>query len=405
MITNGEAEDVRRFAWAAYGMYGLGGATAVILGAIMPEFLHFYHASYALGGRIVFTQAMGFLIGVPLAARAMTRYPARLVLSAAALSVTVAQLVWFFLPPLAVIYPMAVCNGIGASALETVVAFVVLELLVGQRAIFMSRLEVSFGSGALILPAVTGGLIALGHWRFAFLVVAALGLFLALFWQTVEIPSQPVSEGRHHDAAMIPPPQFPGRRAKHSVLAIFLFMTFVYVGLEGSVNSFMPAIFAHGLNTPPDLAVFSASTFWAAMVLGRLGISWAARHLRYDHYLWISVSLTAALLLLFPHVSQPEEGFFLIFGLGIGMAAIYSVVMVYANHTFPGMTRIITSLVTAFAGAGGAVFPAIVGYAMDRLPTAGVLWVFFALGASLWLALLSVSLSFRYFQARVRTPS
>lgn len=83
------------------------------------------------------------------------------------------------------------------------------------------------------------------------------------------------------------------------------------------------------------------------------------------------------------------------------MAAICSVVMVYANHTFPGMTRIITSLVTACAGAGGAVFPAIVGYAMDRLPTPGVLWMFFGLAAALWLALFSVTVSFRLCQAKI----
>jgi FHS family glucose/mannose:H+ symporter-like MFS transporter len=380
-------------------MYALGGATAVLLGAVMPDFLRHYDASYAFGGRVVFTQAVGFLLGVPVAARAATRYPARQVLAAAALMVGLAQTLLFFLPPVALIYPLAVANGMGASALETVVSFVVLEHLVGQRAIFMSRLEVSFGSGALILPAVAGGLIALGDWRGAFLVVAGMGFFLAGFWQTADIPHETVHEGPHQDAPMIPPPQFPGRWMKWTILALFLFMTFVYVGLEGSVNSFMPAIFAAGLQTPPDVAVFSASAFWAAMVVGRLAISWAARHLRYDHYLWATVSVTVVCLLVFPQLHHAIPGFVLLCGLGLGMAAIYSVVMVYANHTFPGMTRRITSLVTAVAGAGGAVFPALVGYAMDRFSAAHVLWGLFGLGAALWLALLTISGSAWIFRA------
>ena len=393
---------MRRFAWASYGMYGLSGATAVILGAIMPEFLRHYHASYALGGRVVFTQAMGFVIGVPLAARAMTRRPVRHVLSAAALSVTIAQLALFALPPIGGIYAIVVLNGMGASALETVVASVVLDLLVGQRAIYMSRLEVSFGLGALVLPALTGFFIAVGHWRLSFLLVAALGLLLAVWWQATEVPSEAVSASRHQDALMIAPPAFPKRWTKVSVLAIFLFMTFVYVGLEGSVNSFMPALFSAGLHTAADIAVFSASVFWAAMVVGRLSINWAARHLRYDQYLWISISLTLAILFIFTQVRQAGPGFALIFGLGLGMAAIYSVLMVYANHTFPGMTRTITSLVTAVAGVGGALFPATMGYAMDRLPATGVLWFFFGLGALLWLGLVTITLSFRYFHTQVR---
>lgn len=392
---------MRRFAWAAYGMYALSGTTAVILGAIMPEFLRYYHTSYAVGGRVVFTQAMGFLIGVPLVYHAMTRYHLRHILSAAALCVSLAQVALFLLPPMALVYLFVIFNGIGASALETVVATVVLELLVEQRAIYMSRLEVSFGLGALLLPACASALIALGHWRFSFLLISGLSLALALFWQAIEVPKDPVAASHHRDAGMTPPPIFPGRLAKIAMLAIFLFMTFIYVGLEGSVNSFMPAIFATGLHTANDVAVLSSSVFWIAMVLGRLAIGWAARHLRYDQYLWISVSLALLVLLAFTAVRHQGAGFVLIFGLGLAMAAIYSVLMVYANHTFPGMTRTITSLVTALAGAGGAVFPALIGYAMDHLAINGVPWCLVGLAACLWLGLLAIRLGFRCLHAKM----
>jgi FHS family glucose/mannose:H+ symporter-like MFS transporter len=382
-------------------MYGLSGTTAVLIGAIMPEFLAHYHALYALGGRIVFVQAMGFLLGVPLAARNMTRYPLRHVLSLAALLVVIAQLSLCLLPPIALVYPLAVLNGIGASALETVVASVVLDLLVGQRAIYMSRLEVSFGLGALLLPACTGGLIALGLWRVAFLLIAGLALTLAILWQTIDVPEHPVTVSPHRDAVMTEPPKFPSRTTKVAVLITFLFMTFVYVGLEGSVNSFMPTIFSAGLHTAPEFSDLSTSVFWGAMVIGRLGISWAARHLRYDQYLWGSVSLTLASLLILTQIRHALLAYGIVFVLGLGMAAIYSVIMVYANHTFPGMTRTITSLVTAVAGAGGAVFPALVGYAMDRVAPFAVVWILVALAVFLWAGLSAITLGFRYFHTRL----
>jgi FHS family glucose/mannose:H+ symporter-like MFS transporter len=47
---------------------------------------------------------------------------------------------------------------------------------------------------------------------------------------------------------------------------------------------------------------------------------------------------------------------------------------VYANHTFPGMARLVTSIVTLFAGLGGAIFPALIGYTMDRAGMEAALW-------------------------------
>lgn len=399
-----EATRLRHFAWASYGMYGLSGFSVVLLGAVMPEFLHHYHASYALGGRVVFMQGIGFLMGVPLAAGAMLRFRVQRVLSLGALAVMVAQIVLYLLPPLWLASAVVLLNGVGAATLETVVASVFMDLLVASRAIYMSRLETSFGLGAMLMPSITGGFIALGYWRGAFLIIAVLGLALAIFWQMISIPSREAASAgsAHHDATMTAPPAFPHRIAKGVVLALFLSMTFVYVGLEGSINSFMPSLFISGLGVSASVAVFSSTLFWAGMVIGRLAMHWAARHLRYDHYLWLSITLVLVILLIFTRVRTESPGFGLIFLLGLAMAAIYSMNMVFANHTFFGRTRLITSLVTATAGVGSAVFPALLGYAMDHLAIGGVLWLLFAMGALLFLGLTAITWGFRYLVRMAR---
>ena len=399
-------ERLRQFAWASYGMYALSGIAAVLLGAVMPELLHHYHASYGLGGRMVFIQAMGFLLGVPLASRAMARHRPQVVLSGAALIITVAQVCLFMLPAFWLASLVVVLNGIGAGALESIVAAIVLDRFIQQRAIYMSRLEVAFGLGALLLPALTGGLIALGHWRAVFPVIAVFALGLAVWWQTISVPSHEasVSDSRHQDAVMAPPPTFPHRAAKIVVLSLFLSMTVVYVGLEGSVNSFMPSLFIAGLHAKAAIAVLSSTVFWSGMVIGRMAIHWVARHLRYDQYLFLCISVVLTILLIFSQVRSAVPGFVLILGLGLFMAAIYSLVMVYANHTFPGRTHAITGLVTAMAGGGGAIFPPLLGYAMDHIPITGVLWILFGMALLLLLGLIATTLSFQYLASRADQP-
>ncbi len=393
-----------RFTWASYGMYALAGTTAVLLGAVMPEFLRHYHVSYAVGGQVVFMQAMGFFVGVPLALRAMHRWPARNILSLSALVIGLTQVGLCTLPPLAAVYPLAALNGGGGSALETVVASLVMEIMVHQRAIFMSRLEVSFGAGALGLPILAGALITLDAWRLTFLCIGLAGLGLALWWQVIVVPREPVTS-THRDASMVSPPSFAKRSTKFGVLAIFLYMTLVYVGLEASINSFLPSLFTAGLSTPASTAALSSSTFWAAMVIGRLSIGWIARALRYDHYLWVSISLSLVILIAFSIAHSQAAGFVLVFCLGLAMAPVYSVLMVFTNHTFPGMTRIITSLLTASAGLGGAVFPALMGLAMNHLPVVRVPWLLAALAGMLWIGLLSVFVILRYWLGRAPRPS
>lgn len=349
----------------------------------MPELLAHYHVNYAMGGFLILLQSIGFIIGVPLTASCMKRYHYRFILSASALAVAIAQTVILFLPRLFWVDILVVLNGIGASALETAVASYIMELFAGRRAIFMSRLEVAFGSGALCMPAIASGLIAAHCWRLTSLVAGGFALFLAIFWQTISVSLQATADEGQMDARTADPPVFKGSFSKYGVLALFLLMIFIYVGVEGSLNSFMPTIFTVYMKVRPYFASLSSTTFWIAMVCGRIAIAWIVRRVSYERYLLWSISLCIVFFLLLTQLHRPWASYATVFGLGLAMSAVYSITMVYANHTFPGMERTVTSAVTAFAGIGGAVFPAVIGYAMDRLTPNHVLWLMLAFAAAL----------------------
>jgi MFS transporter, FHS family, glucose/mannose:H+ symporter len=382
-------------------MYFLGGITSVFFGAIMPELLSYYHATYTSGGLLILLQSVGFILGVPLAAACMRRYNYRFILTGAALAVAVAQIGILFLPPYFLLGLFLILSGMGTSALETAVASYVMELFVGRRAIYMSRLEVAFGLGALSMPAVASGLIALHLWRFSPVLVGGFALILACIWQTVSVSLEPSEEEEGDmDAHTAEAPVFRGRFPKYSILMIFLLMIFVYVGLEGSLNSFLPSVFTVSMKTSPYLASLSTSVFWIAMLCGRLAIGWIVRRLSYERYLLGSIVIGILFIFLLTQFHTIGVSYILIFGLGLGMSAIYSITMVYANHTFPGMERLVTSAVTAFAGVGGATFPFIIGYVMDHYPPNQVMWVMVAFSLGLFALFLIIYFSLNMIRNR-----
>ncbi|MDB5085477.1 MAG: hypothetical protein JWN30_2363 [Bacilli bacterium] len=381
---------MRQFIWGSFGMYVLGGMTTVLFGSVLPELITHYHVTYSAAGLLVFLQAFGFLIGVPLVLFLMSRIHYKYILSFAALAVALSQLCFLFLPPLQWVYGFAILNGAGASALETAVASYVMESLVGQRAVFMSRLEVAFGMGALSMPVIVSWLIALNAWRLSFFVIGCIALFLSLFWQVIPISLQAVESGNQLDAETYAPPEFKNRRTKLILLFFFLTMIFIYVGVEGGLNSFLPSIFTTYLKMLPYYASLSSSVFWTSMVLGRIAIGWVARRISYERYLLWSVLGTIVFLILLAGFHNQFLCFGILIGLGISMSAIYSITMVYANHTFSGRVRAVTSLVTAVAGMGGAIIPATLGYAMDYLQPERILWMFVGFAIFLLVSLLSI---------------
>jgi len=136
----------------------------------------------------------------------------------------------------------------------------------------------------------------------------------------------------------------------------------------------MSSIFLNHLEVTPYYASLSISLFWIAMVIGRAATGWIIRKVNYASYLRWSMFGTLVVIVLFALSRDAVVGFILVIIMGLTMSGVYSITMVYANHTLPGMTRLVTSLVTAFAGFGAAVFPALIGYSMDHSGMVSALW-------------------------------
>ncbi|MBU5444636.1 MFS transporter [Paenibacillus sp. MSJ-34] len=386
---------MKPFAFASYALYFLAGLVMTTVGSVMPQLLKHYELSYTDGGQLVFLSSVGFLLGVPFSALIMSRLSVQNALALACLTVTVSQLGIAALPPFGVVLLLNFINSFGAATVEVTVAALMMEVFVGRRAVVMSYLEVSFGLGALLMPIIASILIGNGVWSYSFIITGTLALLLAVVWKKIVYSQEGADVTEAADAAEAAPPQHLSRVGKGLLLSLFLLMIFMYSGIEGSLNNFLSSIFIDYVGTAQNYAALSIGVFWAAMVLGRLATGWIIRKVNYSRFLLASMLGSLVIWTVFIVSHSAIASFLLIPALGLTLSGIYSITMVYANHTFPGKARVVTSLVTGFAGIGGAVFPALVGYTMDRAAPAAALWLVAAYIAAYLLLLSTVIMSYR----------
>ncbi|MEB4856887.1 MFS transporter [Priestia megaterium] len=379
---------MKKFALASYALYLLGGLVITAVGSVLPQLLTHYHVSYTVGGQLVLVGSLGFLIGVPLSSFLLGRFSEMNLLTIAALMIALSQIGMLLLPPFEWIIAFNFLNGIGVAALEVVVATLMMEVFIGRRAIVMSYLEVSFGLGALLMPLVASLLISQNSWRFSFFITSVLALLMIVVCKIIPFKKETVStsESDASDASSEPAPVLT-KNQRWKILTLFSVMIFMYAGVESSMNNFLSSIFITYLDVIPSQATLSISVFWVAMLIGRGATGWVIRIVTYERYLFGSIGGTIVSLVLFILLKEAVAGYILLGFLGLAMSGIYSITMVYANHTFTGSARIVTSLITGFSGLGGAVFPALIGFTMDVSGITSALWYITAFACLYLLAL------------------
>lgn len=380
---------MKQFAFASYALYFLGGMVITIIGSVLPQLLAYYDLSYTVGGQLVFLASAGFVIGVPLSSFLMARLRERSLLSLAAVFVAAGQLGILLLPPVGWVFFLTFISSTGVGMIETAVATFMMEVFIGRRAVVMSYLEVSFGVGALLMPMIASLLIAQEVWRFSFLISGGLGILLAVVWRVISYSKDKVDTAEPLDAST-PPPEITRKKTKWLFLSLFILMILMYNGVEGSLNNFLSSVFITYLGTVSYYASLSIGIFWTAMVIGRLATGWIIRKVPYHSFLLCSITATLAGLVGFILLQNALAGFVLVVLLGLTMSGIYSITMVYANHTLPGLARLVTPLITGFGGLGSAVFPALIGFTIDHAGTAVALWCIAGLGGLYGAALVAI---------------
>ncbi|MEC0131431.1 MULTISPECIES: MFS transporter [Paenibacillus] len=396
---------MKKLIWIGCLSYFVIGLAHVVLGSILPVLLQHYDQNYSAGGELIFSQFAGFLAGVLVSPLLNRRFGKRGGILIATSLLIVAEVAYAFLPPWGWMYFIAVAAGFGFGMIEAVIGTIIIGAVTEGTAIAMSRLEVLFGIGALVMPLIASPLIAAGAWRLAFLIVAAFSLISLILWarghfgnlqRMLDERASVQGADNSHSSSSRSNKKFPYKGKQWILLGIFIVFFFLYVGTEMSLVNFMPAIFIAKLGMTESAAALTVTFFWLAMSTGRLFAGVIAEKISYRVYILSSCLLTLLLLTLFPFTENRMAAFIVILLLGLFMSGIFSIALVFSSKMLPGTEESTPSIMIASGGVGGALLPLFTGWSMDHLEvaqTAGLLATFAA-----FLFLLSIA-AWR-FQAR-----
>ncbi|WP_373231037.1 sugar MFS transporter [Cohnella sp.] len=357
----------------AYLAVGLG---QLVIGTVMEPMVTAYGIQYGDGGQLVMNQFLGGMVGIMLAPWLIGRIGKKILLLSALAIMVVAQTIYVLGPSWETMLATAPFAGLGFGT-EAVVGSFIIGAAVGNANVAMSRVEVFFGVGALLMPFAGAALISSGHWAAAFGVVgvttAAALLLWVLYWPKI----LDRSGGHAADEAERKTPAGNRSRAQAwTVLAACALFFAIYVGFEMSFVHYLPSLLVHNNGLSDSTAALSLSIYWGAMVIGRLVSGHAADRWGGGVYMLVTCIATAVLFILMGGLESVWATFVLTFCAGLSMSGMFAIALVFANRAAPGMTERTTSLMMAFGGIGGALMPRLTGWFLDENGADATRWLF-----------------------------
>lgn len=385
---------MKKLLWLGCYSYLVIGIAHVIGGSVLEQLITHYGVSYQDGGQWIMNQFLGFLVGVLFAPALTARVGKRGAVLIAMGLLTVSEAAYSLLLPWGWMLAVAPIAGIGFGMTEAIVGATIIDLIKG-KASAMSRLETFFGLGALVIPTAAALLIQHHIWQLSFPILAAMAGISFVLWLTLSFGSLDEGLGPRMDASgseageaggsagsslgregAAPAARlwlgYPVKALPFLTLSAVFFL--LYVGMEMSFSNYLPSILIRRTGMGEASATVALSLFWGMMVIGRMFAGVLAERMGYAKYLVLTAGGAAAAFLLMVLFDQ-EGGLLALTALsGLCFSGIFGIALVYANGLLPGMTERTTSLLVALGGVGGAIFPRLTGWFMDRYTVQSTLW-------------------------------
>ncbi|NHN31579.1 MFS transporter [Paenibacillus agricola] len=377
---------MNKLIWVCCCFYLLIGINSVVIAALLPELLNYYGRNYADGGNLLFAQFCGLLLGVlsqPWLSKKLGRTK---MLSSTLWLIFAGLLLIAVLPPWIFVLCLIPLVGFGSGIIESTIGAMIIDTIKERTAVALSRLEVFYGVGALIMPILISILIASGQWKLSFYATCLLALGLAWAWARFSrnhaqlLQQKPIIES--HGL----PHQYQQGLLPLAMISICIAVFFIYVGLEMSLVNFLPSILIETMQLDAAFAALSVSFYWSAMIAGRMVCGLLAERFGYKRYMLWCATGTLFVLASFLFVQTVWLAFAVITLIGLLMSGLFAIALIFANSLFPGRTEQTTSKMIAASGLGGACMSWLTGRFMENIS------VFFTLSFLVGLSLILVAL-------------
>ncbi len=392
---------MRNLLWIGCLSYLLIGLVHVVMGAVLEELLQYYERDYSDGGLLIFAQFFGFLIGVLTMPWWSKRLGRRGMILLAFGALTLGESVYSFLPAWEWMITTAPVAGFGFGMVEAAIGSLIIGFVHENKAVAMSRLEVFFGIGACVMPVLGSVLITMDVWKISFPILAVMSLGMLLLWSFTSFGSldsvlAKQDSGQENGAASgadingEKAPSLYGRKGL-SLLSIMVVFFVLYVGIEMSLVNFLPSILIEHSGTNSAFGTLGVSFFWIAMVIGRLFAGHLSEKWGYGRYLLINGFGALLIMAMIPLITGLATSYSLILLLGLLMAGLFAIGLIFTNQILPGTAERTTSLLIAAGGLGGALMPLLTGKLMEQYKSVFSMWTLISLMA-LMMAMLVITI-------------
>lgn len=222
-------------------------------------------------------------------------------------------------------------------------------------------LHTLLGLGLAVGPLLVSCFSAMDAWVGFPLLLLAISAVLAMAAALVKLPHEHVAAGPVVQAEMPHP-------VSSIPFWVFAIVAVAYAFAEGTFSNWAVIYLREVKNLPAEIAALSLSSFWIAMVLGRLLVSaLVVRVMPQLVWLTLPVLMIAAFLLL-PYANNAMLGLGL-FGLaGLSCSAFFPLTITLASERFPVHVAWVSSMLIAALMVGVGMGSFVIGPLRDWLP-------------------------------------
>ena len=374
----------RRVAIGAFFAFGV---SIGIVGPALPGLSRDLGLGSTATGVLVAVQGGCFGLGVIVAGVLSDRIGRRAPLVGGCTGLAVALAIVATAPAAWAAYVGIGIAGLASGGIDTGGGGITVDAAEGRPGRALLLVNVAFGAGALLAPAMVGTVIWLGgDWRVALLLASGLCLISAI--PVLGVPARTAIHDhreRHGARHLLRDRRF------LALMALTCFYLPAEFGLSNWFSTY--AVDARGFSEA--LGAASVSAFWAAITIGRLAISRSHMAERPAAVLPVAcgaAGVCVALILITPSVGGAIG---LLFGAGLAVSVIFPLCAAAATALYPADAGAALGLILGSSGLAEVALPLIMGRASSAAgtPAAGLVTVAVAFGICVVAALVFRSLS------------
>jgi FHS family glucose/mannose:H+ symporter-like MFS transporter len=277
--------------------------------------------------------------------------------------------------------------GLASGGIDTGGGGLTVDSAEGRPGRALLLVNVGFGVGALLAPALVGAVIWLGgDWRLALLLASVLCLAMAL--PVLRVPARTAIHD-HRDRHGI------WRLMRDRRFLALMALTCFYLPAEFGLSNWFSTYAVDARGFSEALGAACVSAFWGAITLGRLAMSrshLAERPAAVLPAACGAAGLCVALILVTPTVGGAVG---LLFAAGLAVSVIFPLCAAAATALYPADAGAALGLILGSSGLAEVALPLIMGRASSAAgtPAAGLVTVAAAFGVCVVAALVFRSLS------------